>query len=53
METCTNLVLCDNLEGWDGRKAQEAGVYINIYNYDWFMLMYSRNHNIVKQLSSN
>ena len=47
-----NLVLCDNIEGWDegevGRRIKRRGVY------DWLTLLYGRNqHNIVKQLSSN
>ena len=47
-----NLVLCDNLEGWDeevgGREIQEGGDIC--YTYDWFTLLYGRNqHNIVKQ----
>ena len=40
-----------------GRKAQEAGVlyiHVYIYNYDWFMLMYGRDHHHnVKQVTSN
>ena len=49
------LVLCDNLEGWDvvgsGRQVQEEG---NMYTYGRFMLLYGRNqYNTVKQLSSN
>ena len=51
-------MLTDDLEGWEGRKAQEGGdIYICIYIYmynDRFALLYSRNqHNIVKQFSSN
>ena len=48
------LVLCDNLEGWDGggREVQEEEDIM--YTYGWFVLIYGRNqHNIVKQLSSN
>ena len=50
-----SLVLCDNLEGWDGvgggREVLEEG---GVYTYGWFMLMYGRNqHNTVKQLASN
>ena len=48
-----NLVLCDNLEGWDGRWKGSSGGKGHMYTYGWFMLMFSRNqHNIVKQLSS-
>ena len=49
----SNLVLYDNLEGWDGVRSgggeiQEGGAY------GWFMLIYGRNqHSVVKQLSSN
>ena len=36
---------------------QRGGMWrgnMNIYNYDWFSLVYSRNqHNIIKQFSSN
>ena len=54
-----NLVLCDNLEEWDGvggvKGIQEGGeIYIYIYTYDWFMFTYGRNqHNTVKLLSFN
>ena len=67
--TGAQLALCEHLEGWGGgwSGAQEGGgnilyyvTYILIYyilyihNYDWFMLLYSRNqHNTVKQFSSH
>ena len=40
------LVLCDNLERWDGvgggREVQQEGSAgrEHMYTYDWFMLMY-------------
>ena len=57
-------MLCDDLEGWDGRRVGGSREGINIYiyiigdiyiyNHGWFALLYSRNqYNIVKQLSSN
>ena len=52
----SNLVLCDNLEEWDGGGKWEGGSggRGHVYTYGWFMLMHGRNqHNIVKQLSSN
>lgn len=56
-----SLVLCDDLEGWDGRgqEARERGdIYTHIcmyvYTYGCFLSLYSRNqYNTVKQLSSN
>ena len=46
----SNLVICDNLEGWDGGSRGRE----NAYTYGWFLLMYERNQcNIVKQLSFN
>ena len=39
----TRMVLCDDLEGWDGRgwgEAQEGGYK---YAYSGFTLLYSRN----------
>ena len=48
------MVLCDNLEEWDGVEAGREVQEGNMYTYGWLMLMYGRNqHNIVKQLSSN
>ena len=35
----TSLVLCDDLEGWDGTR--EGRGYM--YNYSWFTLLYGRN----------
>ena len=43
-------MLCDDLEGWEGRLKRE-GIYIYIYiythtytyTYSWFVLLYSRN----------
>ena len=53
----SNLVLCDNLEGWDGmgggRAIQEEGDTYTLLTKGWFMLICGRNqHSIVKQLSS-
>ena len=45
-----SLVLCDDLEGWEGggRGGREGCMY----NYGWFALLYGRNqHNIVKILN--
>ena len=37
-----------------GGRLRRAGIYIYIYNYDWFTLLYSRNqHKIVKQFFTN
>ena len=48
---------CQNLEGelMEGKLYFRLSHFLkNEYDYDWFMLMYSRNHhNIEKQLSSN
>ena len=45
-----NLVLCDNLEGWEASSRGRG----HRYTYDWYMLIYQRNqHNMLKQLSSN
>ena len=45
----SNPVLCEYLECWDelggGRKFQEGGEHM--YIYDWFMLMYGKNHHSI------
>ena len=47
----SNLVLCDNVEGWDRVGGSRGRGHM--YTYGWFMLMYGKNqHNIVKQLSN-
>ena len=41
------LVLCDNLEEWDGEEGSRGRGHM--YTYGWFTLMYGRDrHNIVK-----
>ena len=47
---CSNLVLCDNLEGWEAEVQEGGDIHIPMND----SLIYGRNqHNIVKQLSSN
>ena len=57
-------MLCDDLEGWDGgeREAEKEGnfcinifvcIFVCVYTYGWFMLLYSRNQQIINQLPSN
>lgn len=48
--------MCQSLEGelMEGKLTSDFHFLKNEYDYDWFMLMYSRNHhNIENQLSSN
>ena len=51
------MVLCDDLEGWDGmgvEEAQKVCVGGNIYAYSWFTLLYRRDwHSTVEQLYAN
>jgi len=43
-----NLVLCDNLEGWEGGSRRSG----HMYTYGESMLMYGKKqHNTVKQIS--
>ena len=43
----SNLVLCDNLEEWDGVEAGRDVQEGNMYTYGWLMLMYGRNQHII------
>ena len=48
-----NLVICDNLERWDGWEAGSRGKG-HMYTFGWFMSTYGGNQqNIVKQSSFN
>ena len=50
-ENLPRLALCDDLEREEGVGKERRNI---LYNYDWFMLLYSRNqHEIVKQFSTN
>ena len=41
------------LKGRDGGVGEAGNIYIYIYSYCWFELLFCRNNNIVKLLSSN
>ena len=48
------MVLCDNLEEYDGEWEESSRGKGYMYIYGWFMLLNGRNqHNIIKQVSSN
>ena len=46
-------MLCDPLEGWGGTGDWEGGSKGREFMYGCFMLLHSRNSNIVKQLYFN
>ena len=47
--TQPSLVLCDDLEEWDGRGEGGPRERGPMYNYGWCMLLYVKNqYNIVK-----
>ena len=51
---CSGLVYWDDPKGWDeeggGRGIQDEE---HMYTHGWFMSMYGKNNNIVKQLAYN
>ena len=50
-----SLVLCDDLEGWDGVKNWRGDLRRrgHMYTYGWFMLCGRSQHHIIRQLSPN
>ena len=54
-EWTSGLVLCDDLGGWNGEWGWEGGSRASrhLCAWGWFVLLYSRNEYIVKQLYSN
>lgn len=47
------LRACDDLEGGVGGGGRGSRGWGGVYTHSWFMMLYSRNSHVVKQLYSN